>query len=135
MPLKHPGPSKSLIEDALQGLRSISFTKQTLEYHHEKGVDAHVQDQRRKRVARVAVVPHEDLEGHHDGRVEQEDAADQEHACHMPSPGRLRLVKNAKQSLKQRQGVSLVTAAHFGGYFDGTALVSQAQTVTEIESH
>ena len=51
-------------------------TELNARYHHEEGIDADVQHQRRKRVACVAVVPHEDLERHHDGRVEQEDAAD-----------------------------------------------------------
>ena len=51
------------------------------DYHHKESVNAHVEFEHRKRVARVAIVPHEDLERHHRWRVEQEDAADQEHAC------------------------------------------------------
>ena len=35
------------------------------EYHHEEGVNEDVKFEHRKRVARVTVVPHEDLERHH----------------------------------------------------------------------
>jgi hypothetical protein len=45
----------------------------------EEGVSAHVQDQSWKGVARVAVVPHADLEGNDGSRVEEQEAAHKEH--------------------------------------------------------
>jgi hypothetical protein len=49
--------------------------------HHEERVYAHVEQKRGKQVASVAVVPHEDLKRDDDRRIEQEDAADEEHGC------------------------------------------------------
>lgn len=49
--------------------------------HQEECVDTHVEVERRERVTRVTVVPHANLKGNYDGRVEEQKPAHKEHHC------------------------------------------------------
>jgi hypothetical protein len=49
--------------------------------YQEECVHAHFEAKKGEGVARVRIVPHADLERHHDGRVEQQQAADGEESC------------------------------------------------------
>jgi hypothetical protein len=49
--------------------------------YHEKHIDQDVEEERREHGARVVIGPKADLNGDDHGSIEQEDGAQDEHAC------------------------------------------------------